>query len=110
MLCRLADIPDGQARGFVATAGATGGDSPRDIVVARCGGQVHGYVNRCPHVGTPLDWTPDRFMTADGRHLLCATHGAIFQVEDGLCLRGPCAGARLTGIAVRVEGDAVVLE
>ena len=42
-----------------------------------------GYVNSCPHLGSPLDWVPNRFLSADGRHVLCATHGALFRIEDG---------------------------
>jgi nitrite reductase/ring-hydroxylating ferredoxin subunit len=76
--------------------------------VVRWDDRVYGYVNRCTHAGSPLDWTPDRFMSADGRHLQCATHGALFRVEDGICLRGPCNGAGLTPFTVTLTGDRVV--
>jgi nitrite reductase/ring-hydroxylating ferredoxin subunit len=103
-LCRLADIPDRSARGFTIGSGT----DRQDILVVRWDDRVYGYVNRCPHAGSPLDWTPDRFMSADGRHLQCATHGALFQVEDGICLRGPCNGAGLTPFRVTLTGDRVV--
>ena len=77
--------------------------------MARRGTAVHGYVNTCPHAGSPLDWVPDRFMSADGRHLLCATHGALFRVDDGFCIAGPCAGASLRPVAVTVRDGLVVL-
>jgi nitrite reductase/ring-hydroxylating ferredoxin subunit len=102
-LCRLEDIPDGQAKGFVLGEGA----ARRNVLVARRGDAVFGYVNTCPHAGVPLDWEPDRFMSLDGRHLQCATHGAQFRVEDGFCFRGPCAGYSLTKVPVRVEEGAV---
>lgn len=104
-LCRLADIADGQARGF--TIGT--GPARRDILVARRGRQVFAYLNSCPHAGSPLDWTPDRFMDAEGRHLLCATHGALFRVEDGYCVAGPCSGEALLPVAVECRGDDVVV-
>lgn len=93
-LCRLSDIPDGQARGFLL--------EERPVLVARRGDRVFGYVNRCPHRGVGLDWAPDRFVSADGAHLQCATHGALFRFEDGLCVAGPCTGLALGPCAVRV--------
>lgn len=104
-LCRLADIPDGQAKGFtIATAAGR-----RDILVHRAGGVVRGYVNSCPHIGSPLDWAPDRFISLDGYHLLCGTHGALFRPEDGYCISGPCAGDTLTPVAVELAGDDIML-
>ncbi len=90
VLCRLDDLPDGAARGFAPTPGGFTG-----LFAVRQGGEVLVYVNACPHLGTPLDWTPDRFLSADGRRILCATHGAEFRIADGECLRGPCLGERL---------------
>jgi nitrite reductase/ring-hydroxylating ferredoxin subunit len=67
------------------------------------------YVNRCPHAGTPLDWWPNEFFTEDGRHLICATHGAIFAPETGVCVEGPCPGARLQPMRVERDGDGLVV-
>jgi nitrite reductase/ring-hydroxylating ferredoxin subunit len=72
-------------------------------------GVVRAYVNRCPHAGTPLDLWPNEFYTEDGRHLICATHGAIFAPDSGLCLEGPCPGARLEPLAVTRAGDRLVV-
>jgi nitrite reductase/ring-hydroxylating ferredoxin subunit len=85
VLCRLDAIEDGAARGFTLD---DAGGRPVDLLVARDGAAVHGYLNACPHVGTPLDWVPDRFMAPDGEHLACATHGALFRVSDGYCVAG----------------------
>jgi len=72
-------------------------------------GLHHAYVNRCPHAGTPLDWWPNEFFTLDGRHLICATHGAVFAPDTGLCLAGPCPGARLERLEVARRGDELVV-
>jgi nitrite reductase/ring-hydroxylating ferredoxin subunit len=98
-LCRLDEIADGAARGF--TIGAA--PARLRIFAVRRGGAVHAYVNRCPHVGTPLDWTPDDFLDRDGRHIVCATHGARFRIDDGLCVAGPCSGDRLEPFPVAVR-------
>ena len=104
-LCRLTDIPDGEAKGFTVETSA----GRRDILVHRDGTVVRGYVNSCPHVGSPLDWAPDRFISLDGFHLLCGTHGALFRPQDGYCVAGPCAGDSLTRVAVQLVDDDVVL-
>lgn len=70
-------------------------------------GGHHAYVNRCPHAGTPLDWWPNEFFTEDGRYLICATHGAVFAPDTGLCLEGPCPGARLERLAVARRGGEI---
>lgn len=72
-------------------------------------GRFYAYVNRCAHVGTPLDMWPNEFFTDDGRHLICATHGAVYQPDTGLCIGGPCPGASLTPLPVALEGDEVVI-
>jgi len=72
-------------------------------------GRYHAYVNRCPHAGTPLDWWPNEFWTEDGRHLICATHGAVFAPDSGICLEGPCPGARLERLTVERDGDSLVV-
>ncbi|HET7875579.1 MAG TPA: Rieske 2Fe-2S domain-containing protein [Methylomirabilota bacterium] len=73
------------------------------------GGRHYAYVNRCPHTGTPLDLWPNEFLAEDGRHLICATHGAVFEPHTGLCISGPCPGARLEALAVeRRDGFLVV--
>ncbi|MEL0145199.1 MAG: Rieske 2Fe-2S domain-containing protein [Alphaproteobacteria bacterium] len=105
ILCRLDEIPDGEARGF---------DWPRGevkvkILVARKGDRVFGYRNSCPHVGVPLEMDPDDFMSLDGLHLMCSTHGAQFRKDDGYCLRGPCVGRSLAKVAVVIDDDGMVL-
>jgi nitrite reductase/ring-hydroxylating ferredoxin subunit len=72
-------------------------------------GEYHAYVNRCPHVGTPLDLWPNEFFTEDGRLLVCSTHGAVFTPSTGACVAGPCAGDRLQPLPVRRDGDALVV-
>ena len=72
-------------------------------------GRHHAYVNRCPHAGTPLDLWPNEFLSADGRELVCATHGAVFAPDTGECLGGPCPGRRLERLAVARDGDWLVV-
>lgn len=105
VLCRLDEIEDGEGKGFVLGEGV----ESIDILVVRDGGRAFGYVNSCPHVGTPLDWNEDDFMSEDGGYLMCHTHGALFRIEDGFCVAGPCAGAALTPVAVAVDEERRVI-
>jgi nitrite reductase/ring-hydroxylating ferredoxin subunit len=105
--CRLDEIPDGRARGLVLP---DMGDGPLRVMVLRRGDDVIAYRNRCPHRGTPLDLRPDDFLDREGKHIVCATHGAIFRLEDGFCLAGPCAGESLEPIPARVENGIVLID
>lgn len=69
--------------------------------VIRKNGDVHGYLNRCAHVAMELDWQEGVFFDADGRDLLCSTHGATYDAATGRCLGGPCNGSPL--VKLRVE-------
>ena len=107
VLCRLDDIEDGQAKGFTLGQGLETGQGveAREIFVVREGARVFGYVNSCPHLGTPLDWQVNRFISLDSGHIMCATHGALFEVESGSCVDGPCVGQNLEPLPVVVDGD-----
>jgi len=105
VLCRLEDLAD---PGSVAVSIGRGSWPLRAFVV-RQGGQAFAYVNRCPHAGHPLDWLPDRFLNPDQTLIQCASHGALFTLEAGHCVAGPCAGRSLTAIAVRVVAGNVEL-
>jgi len=102
-LCRLDDIPEPGSRGFRIRSGS----ETRALFVVRQGGRVFAYENSCPHTGSPLDWVPDRFLDLEKRHILCATHGALFRIEDGYCLAGPCAGKSLKSVSITVKSGCV---
>ena len=89
-LCASDAVADGVARSFVVGEGA----GRRDIIVVASGDTVSGYLNSCPHRGTPLETFPDRFLDRAG-FLVCSTHGARFRATDGFCVAGPCAGQYL---------------
>ena len=104
VLCRLEDIDDGEGKGLTLKQDG----ARQEIFVVRDGARVYGYRNLCPHAGTNLDWQPDRFMNGDGSYIMCHTHGALFRIEDGFCVTGPCAGESLTPVAVALDADSGV--
>jgi nitrite reductase/ring-hydroxylating ferredoxin subunit len=85
-----------------------GGQSVEGFAVNHVG-TVSAYVNACPHAGNPLDLRDEHFLSDDGRLLRCSVHGAVFAPDTGVCLEGPCPGARLERLAVARDGDVLVI-
>jgi nitrite reductase/ring-hydroxylating ferredoxin subunit len=63
-------------------------------------GQVHAYLNQCAHVAMEMDWQVGQFFDFDAQYLMCATHGALYEPETGLCIAGPCIGKSLKPIPI----------
>ena len=105
-LCTLAELAESGSRGFEVGEG----DWPlKGFVVSCADGEVRGFVNSCPHAGHPLDLLPHRFLSGDRQYIQCASHGALFERDSGLCVAGPCTGRRLRPLPVRVIADEVRL-
>ena len=104
LICAGGDLADGgdgvrfdiERNGETATAFAI-----------RHGGRVYAYLNRCAHIAMELDWKPGKFFDAEGEHLICSTHCALYAPESGACRGGPCRGAALTSLQV-FECDGMV--
>lgn len=104
-LCKLADIPDGDTKGFKLGEG----EWPLRGFLVRAGEAVQGFVNRCPHAGHQMSFRPDRFLTPDRQLILCQSHGALFDKVSGACVAGPCVGEALTRVPVVVADGSVRL-
>ncbi len=83
------------------------GDWPFRGFVVRKGGEVYAYENYCVHVGHPLNWAPDAFLTKDRSAIICASHGAMYEIDTGLCFAGPSLGKSLRPVECEVR-DGVV--
>jgi len=83
------------------------GDWPFKGFVVRRGDAVFAYQNFCAHLGHPLNWMPDRFLTKDLTAIMCASHGALYEIDTGLCFAGPCLGKELIKVELAVR-DGVV--
>jgi nitrite reductase/ring-hydroxylating ferredoxin subunit len=84
----------------------------RTVLVGRApeDGAWHAYANVCRHRALPLDLGAPSPMSDDGQWLLCHQHGALYRPTDGACVAGPCAGATLASVAIREEGDTLVID
>ena len=100
-LCPSAALGEGSSRGFEL-------DDLRLLVIRR-DGQVYAYKNRCPHRGVRLEWQPDQFLDDSTSLIKCATHAALFLIESGECVAGPCAGQFLTGLDCHEDSQGIWL-
>ena len=101
----LKDLPEGSSRGFSVNTPS----GCEDVFLVHINSRLFAYRNSCPHTGGPLDWVPDQFLNLDGDLIQCATHDALFRIEDGTCIAGPCAGKALSPVPVQIRNDEIFL-
>ena len=97
-------IEDG---GLVEVEGTVDGDA-ESLILHRDGERVRAWFNVCPHAGRRLDWAPGKFLRSDGL-LVCAAHGASFELGGGECVAGPCRGESLRAVALEVRDGGIYL-
>ena len=101
ILCHIDDIAEGKSKGFTL--------GERHVFAVKKSGQCYVYENACPHLGIQLEWTEDEFLDADASLIQCSMHGALFTIDDGLCIAGPCQGQALTAVDFTIDNDQLVL-
>ena len=72
-------------------------------------GQLFVYHNSCPHTGVGLEWIPDRFLNYEKDLIQCSLHGALFEIDTGYCIHGPCERERLTPVEHVIENGTVLV-
>ena len=84
------------------------GDWPFKGFVVRQGDAVFAYQNFCAHVGHPLNWKPDNFLTKDGSAIICASHGRNVWTSVAACaLQDRAKGKALRNVAVEVRDGTI---
>ncbi len=105
VVCRIDELEPVDARGFSLDSAEDGHTG----FVVRKNDAVHAYRNVCPHAGHALHWKPHRFLTRNLDLIMCSVHGAVFDIESGRCVGGPCPGRALTPLRAAVESGEVVI-
>lgn len=100
-LCRADEIPELEARGFNVEG--------RKLFAVKKRGMIFVYENSCPHVGITLEYNENDFLDYDKNFIICSGHGALFSIEIGYCVAGPCRGRSLRKIEYRIEDGWVEL-
>lgn len=97
------DIEEDSSKGFTLENGQT-------LFAVKKDGAIYVYRNRCPHLGIELEWQEDRFLDADNALIQCSTHGALFIIESGECVAGPCLGENLEVLPHYIESGTVYVQ
>ena len=98
-------LPDGA---LVEVEAVVDGDA-ESLILHRDGEAVRAWYNVCPHAGRRLDWAPGEFLRSKDGLVVCAAHGASFELGAGECVAGPCRGESLRAVPVEVREGAVWL-
>jgi nitrite reductase/ring-hydroxylating ferredoxin subunit len=73
----------------------------RPCFAVRAPAGLRAFLNVCAHRNQPV---ATETLPFDGDGLLeCRAHGAKYDPADGLCVAGPCVGARLVSVPLVVE-------
>lgn len=110
-ICPMDSIAIGKAKAFdLAKLDEDGISRPFRIVIVRQTPTIYwGYANTCPHEGVWLNIGTGSFFDPTGKFLKCGKHGATFEIDTGICVSGPCEGAKLDSVAVMaMSGDVCI--
>ena len=102
-LLSLESIPEGA----LAEVEVRLGEDAESLILYRQAGAVRAWLNVCPHAGRRLDWAPGQFLKSREGLLVCAVHGASFELIDVECVAGPCRGQSLQRVEVVVRDGQV---
>ena len=102
-VAKLSDIEEGSATNAVIELA----DGHRHLILTRKADEVNVFLNSCPHTGVRLDWKVGVFLTVDKAHLQCSTHGALFELDSGFCVAGPCINQCLVKLQTKVYDQAI---
>ncbi|WP_162625909.1 Rieske (2Fe-2S) protein [Acinetobacter sp. MB5] len=92
------DIPERESRAFDTTEG-------NPIFITQRDGMFYAYKNLCPHLQVELEFLENQFLDQDREFIECSTHGALFNVETGECISGPCLGESLQKVGIQIHSD-----
>jgi len=105
-LGRFDDLDDPGCREFEIGEG----DWPFKGFVVRRGDELFAYQNYCMHLGHQLNWRPGEFLNENGSLIVCGSHGAVYEIDSGQCVSGPCPGKTLRAVAVELRDGNVVVK
>ena len=94
-VCHTEDIAENSSKGFSI--------NETSLFAVKRDGIIFLYKNSCPHLGIELEWLEDQFLDFDESLIQCSSHGALFLIESGECVSGPCLGQELQSLALTIN-------
>jgi len=104
-LCHVSDISDPGSKEFSIQSGR----KTIDLFVAHKDSQFYAYINSCPHTGATLNWQEDQFLDMDSAFIHCSVHDALFEIDSGYCVSGPCSGQSMQELELIIENQEIYL-
>ncbi|NVJ91211.1 MAG: Rieske 2Fe-2S domain-containing protein [Methylocystaceae bacterium] len=104
-LCDFNDVAEEDSKEFFIELNG----QEQSILAVKKDGIFNVFVNKCPHIGVPMNLEPDRFLDSEKNFIMCSTHGALFKMDDGECVHGPCLGQHLTPVPFHLQGQEVFI-
>ncbi len=105
ILCKTSDIEDPGSKSFELKIKR----KTQTIFIVHKDGNFFAYYNKCPHTGATLEWQEDQFLDLDKALIQCATHDALFTIDSGKCITGPCAGDFLQILPIIIKNGEIHL-
>jgi len=99
-LCKVSELENNQSKGFEV-------DENTSIFLVKKSDQIVSYKNHCPHLGVNLEWQKDQFLDSTDTMIQCAMHGALFSIDSGLCVSGPCRGKSLEPVEITIKDESI---
>lgn len=96
----ITDIPESGSKGF---------ECGEKYFAVKKQNIIYIYKNSCPHIGVALEWVEDKFLDPSCSMIQCANHGALFIIENGVCVAGPCSGQKLTAVKFTIADGIIYL-
>lgn len=106
ILCKTTDIEDPGSKSFDVKIKR----KTQAIFVVHKNGEFFAYYNKCPHTGASLEWQENEFLDLDKALIQCATHDALFVIDSGECISGPCVGDLLQTLPISIQADEIHLD
>ena len=104
-LCHCNDIADPGSKEFSIKLGR----KELELFVVHKDASFHAYKNKCPHTGVSLNWQEDQFLDLDHNLIQCSVHDALFEVDSGYCVSGPCSGQTLEELEITIKDNEIYL-
>lgn len=103
MICNIDDIKDNGASVYKLN----NSNIDYEIIIVRKNFKIHGFKNLCPHANLPLNLNSLEVLSRDKKHLICKNHAALFDIDSGVCVSGPCIGKGLELVNLKIKDEKI---
>jgi len=103
----LCDINKLIKKSIITASSISQGD--KEYIVISHKNDIFVYLNRCPHLNKTLNSRPETLLDKHNNFILCANHNALFTIDQGLCIKGPCKGQTLQKVAYKIVGEQLLI-